>query len=85
MKKIKSMVSGVVGLIELDEKNSHIHFSEWWNGEGLDHTMVKDNKEIKFSLHLDEMNAIAAFWLKSGFIDLNEVKKLSEEIEDRCK
>lgn len=80
----RDMRKGLVGLVEYKgiEKVS-IHFAEWWNGEGLDFTFLDEKgvDEKRLSLHGEEMKVLAAVMVKSGYIDIDEVKELAESIK----
>ena len=75
-----------VGIVETDiTVKSSIHFSEWWNGEGMDFTIEHDNDSLdtKLSLHSEELTVLAAIGLRTGMIDLKDLKKLSKEIIEK--
>lgn len=61
-----------------------IHFSEWWNGEGMTFDF-DDQKHI--SLHADELQALCAIVIATGMVDWKQCKKaadkLSKESEER--
>lgn len=72
--------NGIVGIIQVgDDDKDYIHFSEWWNGEGLDICFNTDlNKDIKLSLHIDELHALAVAMVISKYINIEDVE---EEVE----
>jgi hypothetical protein len=75
----------ISGLIEDNDSITKVSltFNEWWNGEGLDFTFFKANNgevEKQISLHSDEIKNIMVAALASGFLDLDEVKELSDKI-----
>ena len=78
------IVKGQIGLVDVEtaiDKFS-IHFSEWWNGEGIDHTIMREKeKDLKLSLSGVEMEYLVAIWIKTGYIDIKEVKKISKQIK----
>lgn len=83
--------NGIVGVIEQDglQGNVHTHFSEWWNGEGLDfqiETTGEDQKKI--SLHLDELHTIVVAAAAAGMVDLksayHDAEKLNQASEKRA-
>jgi len=58
-----------------------LHFSEWWNGEGLDFIFSSSDKsEKQISLHLNEIKNLAIAALAAGYLDLEEVKEGSEKL-----
>lgn len=70
--------NGIVGVIEVDGLSKvSLHFSEWWNGEGMDFQFNDEDKRI--SLHIDELRALATAALATGFIDLDEI---AQEVQD---
>jgi hypothetical protein len=75
---------GVVGVIEGDDADggSSIHFSEWWNGEGLDFTFDDDRK---ISLHGDTIHNMVVAAIAAGYIDIKECKREAKEILEASK
>ena len=75
--------TGIVGEYQIDNilEVSSIHFSEWNNGEGLDFVLFdKDsNEKQKFSLTIEQLNAISVISEAIGFIDLDGVKSEAKE------
>lgn len=78
----------ISGLYEDDETLApiSIHFSEWWNGEGL--TFDFDHQK-HISLHSDELHALCAIAIATGMIDIedciveaHEMKKASEKRDE---
>lgn len=49
-----------------------IHFSEWWNGEGM---TFEFNDQKHINLHSDELQALCAIAIASGMIDVKQCKK----------
>lgn len=47
----------------------NLHFSEWWNGEGMDFDF---DKESKFGLHIEELHALFVAAIASGMVDVDE-------------
>lgn len=77
--------NGIVGIVQVgDDDKDFIHFSEWWNGEGLDIYFNTDlNKDIKLSLHIDELHALAVAMVISKYINIEDVtKEVEQTIED---
>ena len=63
----------MTGVLEdefLDEKNT-LHFSEWWNGEGLD-LMFSDDKRV--SLSLSEIRLLVTALYLTEYVDFEECK-----------
>lgn len=83
--------TGIVGTYEIDNilEVSSIDFAEWHNGEGLDFTIFDDklNETKRFSLTLEQLNALAVIGEAIGFIEMeevkNEAKKYQKDSEDR--
>lgn len=73
--------NGQVGIIEysplIEDKDSYLHFSEWWNGEGLDFNF---NDAVKFSLNLDDIAALVTAAIATGYVDVKECKKRAKEL-----
>ena len=71
MKNIRrNSITGIVehkGLTDVS-----LHFSEWWNGEGMDFTF-DENKSI--SLHGEELHALIVAAMASEYIDMDSVKE----------
>lgn len=61
-----------------------IHFSEWWNGEGM---TFEFNDQKHINLHSEEMQALFAIAVATGMVDVKQCKKdakrLVEESEKR--
>lgn len=73
---------GKVGIIEKEELTKFsIHFSEWWNGEGVDIHISRDKEELRFSLHMEEANALVTALDLLRMIDIGECIKESRMIE----
>ena len=72
--------NGIVGVVQVgDDDKDFIHFSEWWNGDGLDICLnTYSNKDIKLSLHIDELHALAVAMVISKYINIEDVE---EEVE----
>ena len=79
--------NGIVGIVQVgDDDKDFIHFSEWWNGEGLDIYFNTDlNKDIKLSLHIDELHALAVAMVISKYINIEDVTKEVEQIIEDIK
>jgi hypothetical protein len=57
-----------------------LHFTEWWNGEGMDFTFYDKSKEKRFDLHADEIRALAIVAVASGFLELKEVQEQADQL-----
>lgn len=81
--------NATVGVIE----NEHVkfHFSEWWNGEGLDCTFTKGedgslsaemtgNRVNSFDMHQLHVLMTAAIYM--GLVDMEEVDESVRVLED---
>lgn len=75
---------GFFELVGLDDKPICLHFSEWWNGEGLDFTLgVKNERHI--SLHSDEILLIASAAIATGYLSIKEVKEHAKRTLEESK
>lgn len=74
------------GLIEIDtllaDKESYLTFNEWWNGEGLDFDIDGKNK---FSLHMDEIEAVVIAAIVTGMVDIKHCKQKAKEMKSQSK
>lgn len=70
---------GIVGVLEYEQgiTDVKLHFSEWWNGEGMDFDF---NEQKKFALHTDELHSLAVAAVASGMIDIDAVIKEANEL-----
>ena len=84
--------NSIAGIIEhrglSDEKDISLHFSEWWNGEGLDLTFGEGtNLRPVLGLHLDELHMLVVAAVATGMVDLDsvqtEVKALEKSSDQR--
>lgn len=78
---------GVVGIYESDESDLtpiSLHFSEWWNGEGMTFDF-KDQQHI--DLHSDELQAMFTIAIAAGMVDVDrctgDANHLLEQTEKR--
>lgn len=71
----KDALVGIIEYLPSDTsmKNRSLHFSEWWNGEGLDFEFENSNKRISLDLH--EMEALVTSIIACGMVDMEEVEK----------
>jgi hypothetical protein len=67
----KDSMTGVIEYEGLSKVN--LHFSEWWNGEGLDIEFGEEEKRIH--LHTDEIHALVVAFVATGMVDMNEVNE----------
>lgn len=80
--------NGIVGVLEFEDNTVPVtlHFSEWWNGEGMDCNFL--NEKGKFiSLHMDEIETLVVAAKLTGLISFKslkkKVKKVQKETETR--
>lgn len=74
---------GLVGLFEYSGLiDVSIHFNEWWNGEGFDYSI--NNKPI-FSIHSNELSAMVAIGIATGYIDIDDCKEMAEQLLEQSK
>jgi hypothetical protein len=60
----------------------NLHFSEWWNGEGMDFTF--DEKK-PISLHMEEIHALMVSALVVGMVDIGRVMEDVSEMKRETK
>jgi len=64
--------NGQVGIIEYEQfgkdVKGNLHFSEWWDGEGLDFTF--DEGKASISLSIEEIEAVVTASIATGMVDL---------------
>mgnify|MGYP003344549972 CR=1 FL=1 len=84
--------NSIVGIVEInnispDDAHQKLHFSEWWNGEGLDVTISSDSSgdEKRISLHLDEMHALVVSFILAGTVDIKDAMKDAKGIAQKSK
>jgi hypothetical protein len=62
----------------------NLHFSEWWNGEGMDFTF--DEKK-PISLHMEEIHALMVSAIVTGMVDIGmvmeDVSEMKRETKER--
>lgn len=78
--------NAAVGIIETEGMSSPvtIHFSEWWNGEGIDFTIDREGGEtVRFGLHLDEIHAIATAAAAIGMIETDRVQEAADHLNEQ--
>lgn len=67
--------------------NISVTFNEWWNGEGIDFSLMRNNREDRFCLSIDEAQAVATILIAAGFIDVHtaeqEAAQMNKEEEMR--
>lgn len=74
--------NAIVGMINFEDAMvpASLHFSEWWNGEGMDINFTNDlNKTI--SLHSDEIEALVVAAKIIGLIDFKSIKKRVKQVQ----
>lgn len=81
----KNATAGVI-----ENEDVKLHFSEWWNGEGVDFTFTKGmdgsltrtlaDKHCPFSM--SEMTAIVTVAMYMGMIDMEEVEENVRRLEN---
>lgn len=72
----KNAICGIIeekGIIPIS-----LHFSEWWNGEGLD---FEFNDEKRIHLHSEEIQALLVAALLTGMVDIEDAKSRAHQIE----
>lgn len=76
--------TGIVGIVEEQGLTDvSVHFSEWWNGEGLDFEFGDDGKRIQ--LHIDEINALVTACMVAGFVDIEACEQNADVIRAKAK
>ena len=77
MKNIRR--NSITGIIESEGlTNVSLHFTEWWNGEGMDFTF--DEKKV-ISLHSEELKALMVAALAAEMVDIGSVMEEVVEIK----
>lgn len=74
--------NAIVGMIDFEDAlvPTSLHFSEWWNGEGMDVNFTNEsNKTI--SLHSDEIEALVVAAKIVGLIDFKSIKKRVKQVQ----
>jgi len=69
-------INGQVGMIE---DPTTLHFSEWWNGEGIDFTFG-DNEDKHISLHQTELESLFIATIASGYLDTKDLIKQAKKL-----
>lgn len=82
--------NGIIGLIEYETPSAnynqqYCHFSEWWNGEGIDFTFSDKNGERRISLHLDDITALVTAAIASDFVDIDYCNNKAAELNASSK
>jgi hypothetical protein len=61
-----------------------LHFSEWWNGEGMDFTF---DEKSPISLHSEELRALMVSAIVTGMVDIGmvmeDVSEMKRETKER--
>jgi hypothetical protein len=73
--------NAIVGVISFEDSLVPVtlHFSEWWNGEGLDANFVNEAGKT-ISLHMDEIEALVVAAKIVGLIDFKSIKKRVKQV-----
>ena len=74
--------NAIVGMISLEDAlvPTSLHFSEWWNGEGMDVNFTNEsNKTI--SLHSDEIEALVVAAKIVGLINFKSIKRRVKQVQ----
>lgn len=74
--------NAIVGMIDFEDAlvPTSLHFSEWWNGEGMDVNFTNEsNKTI--SLHSDEIEVLVVAAKIVGLIDFKSIKKRVKQVQ----
>ena len=80
--------NGQVGVLEDTQFDSkiYVHFSEWWNGEGLDFDIEsKGEEKRRIALHIDEMRLLVTAMVATGMVDLNEIVHAADKLQAESK
>ena len=74
--------NAIVGMISLEDAlvPTSLHFSEWWNGEGMDVNFTNDREKI-ISLHSDEIEALVVAAKIIGLIDFKSIRKRVKQVQ----
>ena len=76
--------NSITGIYESNDGLSDvsIHFSEWWNGEGMDFTF---NEKRHTSLHIEELHGLIVCAIASGMVDIGDVMADSAQMKKDSK
>jgi hypothetical protein len=75
--------NSITGIYETEGLSRvNLHFTEWWNGEGMDFTF-DENKSI--SLHGEELHALMVSAIVTGMIDIGSVMEDALEMKMETK
>lgn len=81
----KDTVSGIIEMSDLF--NVNCHFSEWWNGEGVDFTFTEGDKEETVRLDMAKFHCIVAVASYLGMVSKEDIRdtvgKLRGSWDDR--
>ena len=78
--------NAIVGMINFEDAlvPTSLHFSEWWNGQGMDINFTNEpNKTI--SLHSDEIEALVVAAKIIGLIDFKSIKRRVKQVQKEAK
>lgn len=75
--------NAIVGVINFEDSLVPVtlHFSEWWNGEGMDANFINETGK-SISLHMDEIEALVVAAKLIGLIDFKQIKKRVKEVQE---
>ena len=73
--------NAIVGVINFEDAlvPTSLHFSEWWNGEGMDVNFTNE-RDKTISLHSDEIEALVVAAKIVGLIDFKSIKKRVKQV-----
>lgn len=81
MKNIRR--NSITGIIESEGLTEvSLHFTEWWNGEGMDFTF--DEKKV-ISLHSEELKALMVAALAAEMVDIGSIMEEVVELKAESK
>ena len=74
--------NAIVGMINFEDAMvpASLHFSEWWNGEGMDVNFTNDRQKI-ISLHSDEIEALVVAAKIVGLINFKSIKRRVKQVQ----
>lgn len=71
--------NSITGIYESEGLSKvNLHFSEWWNGEGMDFTF---DEKRPISLHIEELHALFVAAMTGGMVDIGRVMEDVSEMK----
>ena len=68
-------------IIQDFDTTTNVIGTEWWNGQGIDFAIKREDSECQINLTSDEIITIAGIALRFGYLDLEEIESVKEKIK----